>query len=130
VKKYQGRNENVRLDHLLLKKEDGRERKPLIVVHGFLSSKTSFKPLFDQQDILEKRDCYLIDLRNSEYSDWHDENSYELYAADIIRWADKQGIWKFDMFGHSMGGKLVQVMTCLYPDRVNAVISLDGAPVK
>jgi pimeloyl-ACP methyl ester carboxylesterase len=46
-------------------------------------------------------------LRNGEFSDWHDENSYEVYAADIIRWADKNGIWKFDLFGHSMGGKLV-----------------------
>ena len=95
-----------------------------------ISSKLSFKPLFDQEEILEKRDCYLVDLRNGEYSDWHDEISYELQAQDIIRWADKNGIWKFDMFGHSMGAKLVQVMTILYPDRVNAVIAVDGAPVK
>lgn len=102
----------------------------MVVVHGFLSGKLGFKGLFDQEGILDKRDCYLVDLRNGEYSDWHDENSYEVYAADIIRWADKNGIWKFDLFGHSMGGKLVQVMACLYPDRVNAVISLDAAPVK
>jgi pimeloyl-ACP methyl ester carboxylesterase len=82
----------VRIDHLLLKKDDGKERKPLVVVHGMMSSKLSFKPLFDQEEILEKRDCYLVDLRNGEYSDWHDEISYELQAEDIIRWADKNGI--------------------------------------
>tara|TARA_B110000285_G_C14903013_1_gene504207 strand:- start:63 stop:389 length:327 start_codon:yes stop_codon:yes gene_type:complete len=107
TRQYQERNENVRLDHLLLKKEDGKERKPLVVVHGFMSGKFGFKSLFDQEEVLEKRDCYLVDLRNGEFSDWHDENSYELYAADIIRWADKNGIWKFDLFGHSMGAKLV-----------------------
>ena len=67
----------------------------------------SFKPLFNDDQLLDKRDCYLIDLRNGEYSDWHDENSYELMCADIIRWADKNGIWQFDLFGHSMGAKLV-----------------------
>lgn len=83
----------MRLDHLVLTKGDGIERKPLVVVHGFLASKMSFKPLFNDDELLDKRDCYLIDLRNGEYSDWHDENSYELMCADIIRWADKNGIW-------------------------------------
>lgn len=118
------------MDHTFLSKNDGVQRKPIVVIHGFLGGKNSFKPLFDQEEILDKRDCYLIELRNGEFSDWHNENSYELYAADIIRWADKNGIWQFDLFGHSMGSKLAQVMACLYPDRVNAVIAVDGAPVK
>lgn len=96
----------MRLDHLELKKGDGVERPPLVVLHGFLGSKNSFKEFLDQKEILEKRDCYLLDLRNGEFSDWHDDNSYELMAADIIRWADKHGIWKFDLFGHCMGAKL------------------------
>ena len=90
----------------------------------------SFKPLFNDDDLLEERDCYLIDLRNGEYSDWHDENSYELYSDDIIRWADQNGLGKFDLFGHSMGAKCAQTMSILYPDRVDAVIAFDGAPVK
>ena len=89
----------------MLTKGDGKQRKPLIVIHGLLASKMSFKPFFNDDDLLEKRDCYLIDLRNGEYSDWHDENSYELYADDIIRWADQNGLGKFDLFGHSMGAK-------------------------
>lgn len=67
-------------------------------------------------------------MRNGEFSDWHDQNSYELFAQDVIRWADKNGIWKFDLLGHSMGAKLSQAIACLYPDRVDGVIALDGAP--
>ena len=69
---------------MLLTKGDGKERKPLVVVHGFLASKMSFKPLFNDAELLDKRDCYLIDLRNGEYSDWHDENSYELILIILI----------------------------------------------
>lgn len=72
----------------------------------------------------------MLDIRNGEFSDWHAVNSYEVFAQDIIRWADKNGIWKFDILGHSMGAKLAQAMACLYPDRVDAVIAIDGAPVK
>ena len=97
---HQTRNEKVRLDHLELKKGDGVERTPLLVLPGQMQSKETFKELFDQEDILDKRDCYLLDLRNGEFSDWHDECSYELMAADIIRWADKNGVKRFDLFGH------------------------------
>ena len=78
----------------------------MLVIHGFLTGKKALQPLVDQDEILEQRDCYLLDLRNGEFSDWHDENSYELYAQDIIRWADKNQIWQFDILGHSMGAKL------------------------
>ena len=72
----------------------------------------------------------MIDLRNGEFSDWHDEWSYDALTADIIRWADKCGIWQFDVFGHSAGAKLAQTMAVKYPDRVKNVIALDGAPKK
>ena len=127
-KVHQERNEDVRLDHILLTKGDGKVRKPMVVVHGFFNSKTSFKPLFDDEELLEKRDYYLIDLRNGEYSDWHDDWTYDALCADIIRWADQYGIWEFELFGHSMGAKLSQVMSMKYPDRVKKVIALDGAP--
>lgn len=83
----------MRLDHIHLFKDDGVKRKPMIVLHGFMMGKKALKPLIDQEEILEERDCYLLDMRNGEFSDWHDENSYELYAQDIIRWADKHQIW-------------------------------------
>ena len=81
------------MDHILLTKDDDKQRKPLVVVHGFFNSKTSFKSLFSNDELMERRDCYLIDLRNGEFSDWHDEWSYDALTADIIRWADKCGIW-------------------------------------
>lgn len=108
---------------------DGNQRKPLIVIPGFFANKFSFKPIFEDHDLLEKRDCYLIDQRNGEYSDWHDQNNYEAFASDVIRWADQNNLKEFDLFGHSMGAKLAQMMAIQYPDRVKNVIAADGAPL-
>lgn len=113
---------------MLLKKGDGKERKPLVIIHGFFASKNSLKSFFKDEDILEQRDCYLIDLRNGEFSDWHDDHGYEVFISDIIRWADKNRIWQFDVFGHSRGAKLAQVMAIKHPYRIKNVIAADGAP--
>ena len=69
-------------------------------------------------------------MRNGLFSDGHNENSYEIFADDIIRFADKQGLDKFDVLGHSMGGRTSQTIACKYPDRIDGCISLDAAPVK
>jgi len=61
VRQKREKNEDVQLDFDLLKKDDGVKRKPLIVIHGLFANKTSLKALINQDSILEKRDCYLID---------------------------------------------------------------------
>ena len=102
----------------------------MIVIHGLFANKTSLKALINQDSILDKRDCYCIDMRNGLYSDYHESNSYELFAADIIRFADKNGIEKFDVLGHSMGGRTALTLACVYPDRIDGCISMDAGPIK
>ena len=69
-------------------------------------------------------------MRNGIFSDHHDDSEYPIFADDIIRFADKHGIDKFDIMGHSMGARVGMSMTCMYPERVDAVIALDAGPVK
>jgi len=44
------------------------------------------------------------------------------FAAWVLDWLTEQGIERFDLLGHSMGGMIVQDMTDLAPDRVNRLI--------
>ena len=74
------------------------------------------------------RDCYLIDMRNHTYSDHHDDMDYKVLSDDIIRFADSQGLDKFTILGHSMGGRAAMTTACRFPERVDGVICLDAAP--
>jgi pimeloyl-ACP methyl ester carboxylesterase len=68
-------------------------------------------------------------MRNHGDSDHHKTHSYEVMADDIIRMMDKFRIPKASLLGHSMGGKLAMATACKYPDRVESVINIDGAPL-
>lgn len=78
---------------------------------------------------MDKRDCYLLELRNHANSDFHEETSYEALSDDVIRFADELGLKEFSLLGHSMGGRAAMTTACRYPDRVDGVISIDTAPV-
>ena len=91
-------------------------------------TKISFKKVLSDENILKRRDCYLIGNRNHPDSDWHDENSYVALSDDVIRFADKMGIEKFTVLGHSSGGRIGMHLACRYPDRVDGIITLDATP--
>ena len=50
-------------------------------------------------------------------------------AEDVIRYADRAGVEKFDLLGHAMGGKLAMTIGTLFEDRVNSIITIEAAPV-
>ena len=58
----------------------------------------------------------------------HDQWTYDLYAEDVIRFADNHGLQKFDLLGHSLGGRVAMTIACKYPHRVDGVICLDSPP--
>ena len=105
------------------------KKKPLIAMHGLLGSKTNLKGICNMPGIKDKRDVYLVEMRNHAHSDHHKEHTYALLADDVIRFADQQQIDRFDVLGHSMGGRTACEMVARYPDRVDGCISIDAAPV-
>ena len=50
-------------------------------------------------------------------------------AHDVLRYADQHQIGQLTLLGHNMGAKIAMTLACRHPDRVNAMISLDTAPV-
>jgi esterase len=101
----------------------------MIVMHGLLGSKVNWKGICGHRNILQKRDCYLMEMRNHATSDHHQDHNYKVMSDDIMRFADQNGFDQFTVLGHSMGGRVAMTLACRFPDRLDAAISIDAAPV-
>eukprot|EP00347_Sterkiella_histriomuscorum_P019495 403341410 len=140
---YRVRNEDVELSHIEIKDANVNAQKNMIVMHGLLGNKLNWRGLCNRDEvlfqfkifinenlqILAKRNCYLVELRNHMSSNHHDEMNYMVITDDIIRFADKLQLEKFTVLGHSLGGRTAMTLACRFPDRVDGCISVDSAPV-
>jgi esterase len=110
---------------------------PVVFLHGLLGSKRNFASLATMLGVqlTTPRVIYGVDLRN------HGDNppnnhvldegcmTYPNMAADVIEFLNTQNIEKCIVVGHSMGGKIAQAMSLLYPHRVEGLVVIDIAPV-
>ena len=120
-------NDDVELAYNFEKWND--DLKPMIVLHGLLGSKRNWRSMVRKPALYNRRNCFLIEQRNHHLSDHHDEMNYKVLSDDIMRFADKHGLSKFTLLGHSLGGRASMTTACRFPDRVDGVISIDSAPV-
>ena len=98
-------------------------------MHGLLGKGQNWKS-FALNDVLsDNRNMYLLDLRNHGESDHHASMTYPEMVEDVIRYADQHEIEKVTLLGHNIGAKVAMTMSCMFPDRVSAMISLDTAPI-
>lgn len=104
---------------------------PVLLLHGLLGSKRNFASLATSLgNQLEKpRRIIGVDLRNHGDSEHAAEMTYTAMAQDVLEFMNVQGLNKVVLVGHSMGGKIAQAMSLLYPDRVDGLVVLDIAPV-
>ncbi len=104
---------------------------PVLLLHGLLGSKRNFASLaISLGNQLEKQRRIIgVDLRNHGDSDHAPEMTYTIMAQDVVEFMNSQGLEKVVLVGHSMGGKIAQAMSLLYPDRVDGLVVLDIAPV-
>lgn len=79
------------------------------------------------------RRIYGVDLRNHGENAQHIHNNgcmlYPHMARDVIGFLDRLNIDKCIVVGHSMGGKVGQALSLLYPERVEGLVVIDIAPV-
>ena len=55
--------------------------------------------------------------------------TYTDMAEDVIRYADQHKIEQIAIVGHNMGAKLGMTTSCMFSDRVSAIVSLDTPPI-
>ena len=112
-------------------KETGLQDAPaLLLLHGFGSSLQAWD---DWSVKLEKEYRVIrLDLPGFGLTGASPDHDYseEKDLAILTRFADKLGLDKFSVIGHSMGGKMAWSLAAAQPDRVRALVLMapDGFP--
>ena len=101
--------------------------KPLLILHGLLGMGDNWVTLA-RQYAGAGFEVHLIDQRNHGKSFHDEEMSYELLVEDLYRYVRSHRIGKFDLLGHSMGGKTAMFFALKHPENLNKLIVVDIAP--
>ena len=109
---------------------DAQEQVPLLILHGLLGSMDNWRS--QAQRLAAKRPVITMDLRNHGNSPHLSGMSYREMYEDVIKVAQQLHIGKFDLLGHSMGGKIAMQMALAQEEikeiTVNRLIVVDIAP--
>ncbi len=100
---------------------------PLMVLHGLFGSGRNWSSIARQ--LAKDHMVITVDLRNHGASDHAHTMSYPEMANDILALAKDLGHERFNIIGHSLGGKTAMVTALLYPDVIDKLIVIDIAPV-
>lgn len=103
------------------------EGEPVFILHGLFGSGRNWSSIARQ--LANTYSVITVDLRNHGTSGHATTMSYPEMAEDVIALARQLSIEKFNIVGHSMGGKTAMVMSLLYPENINKLIVIDIAPV-
>jgi lipase len=98
---------------------------PVVCLHGITAQHRAFNAL--ARHLMGSRGLVGVDLRGRGDSA-KPKSGYGLdtHAADVIRVLDHLGLENAVILGHSMGGFVALKCTLSYPDRVRALVLLDG----
>ena len=98
---------------------------PVVCLHGITAQHRAFTPA--ARHVGAVRGLVGVDLRGRGDSDKPDSGyGLEAHAADVIRVLDHLGLEEATVAGHSMGAFVALKTALAYPDRVRALILLDG----
>ena len=101
--------------------------KPLFIIHGFLGMSDNWKTLAVHYAALGF-EVHLLDMRNHGRSFHSDEFNYSIMANDVLDYCNAKKIDKFDLVGHSMGGKVAMEFATQYPEMINKLVIADIGP--
>ena len=101
-------------------------KRNTLFLHGIYGTKEEWDFIATSDEILDKTNTYWIDAVNHWDTSHHPEMSLDNQAQDVIDFADKHEINKMTLIGHGMGGKVAMRTAMFFPDRVEAVMSVDS----
>lgn len=111
---------------MLYSKIEG-EGLPLLILHGFLGMSDNWKSIASQ--LVENGfQVHVLDLRNHGRSFHSDAFNYELMAKDVNEYCIENKIEKFNLLGHSMGGKTAMLFATTFPEKLDSLIIADIGP--
>src|ERR671912_858785 len=103
----------------------GEGSDPLVCLHGITAQHRAFNAA--ARHLGPSRGLVGVDLRGRGDSDKPD-SGYGLatHASDVVRVLDHLGLEDAVLLGHSMGAFVAMKTALAYPDRVRALVLLDG----
>ena len=103
----------------------GEGPDPVVALHGITAQHRAFTAA--ARHLAGTRGIVGVDLRGRGDSGKPDSGyGLEAHAGDVIRVLDHLGLRDAVIVGHSMGGFVALKTALLYPDRVRALVLLDG----
>lgn len=116
----------LRIEYLKLAPADFAGGVPALFIHGFGGDKNNW--LFNQGPVAEERATYAIDLPGHGGSEKQvDAPDIEGLTATVIAVLEALDLDLVNVIGHSMGGAIALNLALKAPDRVNAVVTINGA---
>jgi pimeloyl-ACP methyl ester carboxylesterase len=103
---------------------DPGSAQPLILLHGIRDLAWSMDPI--AQALCDRYRVLSLDLRGHGTSEHPGAYAFPLYAADLHCVLDRLGIERTTLIGHSLGGQIVCVYAGLFPERVRALVTIEG----
>ena len=100
------------------------DRPPLLIAHGLFGSARNWGAI--ARALSARRQVVAVDMRNHGSSPWDERHDYVAMAEDL---AGVIGGGRWDVLGHSMGGKAAMVLALTHPGTVTRLIVADIAPV-
>ncbi|ENN73977.1 hypothetical protein HUJ04_001576 [Dendroctonus ponderosae] len=104
---------------------------PLLILHGFLGSKSNFNTLCKRYHdrVKPKRLVYAVDLRNHGDSAHSKDNSYDDLVMDILKFLKTVGLEKTCVLGHDIGGRIGMLLALKNPELVEKLIISETSPI-
>ena len=104
------------------------EGPPLMILHGLYGSSDNWVTV--AKTLGEIFTVYLPDLRNHGQSGHSEEHNYDAMRNDIHELAGSEGIRKFFLAGHSMGGKCAVAYSLMWPEMLYGLLVADISPFR
>jgi pimeloyl-ACP methyl ester carboxylesterase len=108
----------------LLDYGDPGDAPPLVLLHGIRDLAWSMDPI--AQALRDRYRVLSLDLRGHGASDHPGGYTFPHYAADLHHVLERLGIERATLVGHSLGGQIVCVYAGLFPERVRALVTVEG----
>lgn len=106
----------------------GSGPRTVVLVHGWMASGAIFDELIEVLD-LEGLTLIIPDLRGTGDSE-RSRGGYSLerYARDVLAIVEAEGVQRFTVMGHSMGGQIAQWIASEAPARVSGLVTICSVP--
>ena len=98
----------------------------MIIAHGLYGSSDNWISI--ARDLSDRFEVYVVDQRNHGQSPHSPQHDYPSMREDLREFMDARDIRRAVLIGHSMGGKTVMSFAEAWPERVQALVSIDIAP--